>query len=181
MVTTIADQVLDRLRIKARENPDLAQTLQFLAEGGEAGDPFAEMDDGPMAGLRTINRRRQVHRRTELARRALTTSQVVGLIDSISDRKAVDRRRRRGRLLSMKEGSTVLHPSWQFDQGTGETREDLDRVLAALGELTADPWTADATMTTPRADLDGRSVADVFADGDTDLAVRLIRMAGDQS
>lgn len=181
MATTTVDEALDRLRIKARENPDLAEALEFLAEGNADGDPFAQVDDAVMVGVRTINRRRQVHRRAELAGRALTTSQVVALIASISDRKAVDRRRRRGRLLGAKEGRTVLHPIWQFDPDRSETRDDLDRVLAALGEVTADPWTADTTMTTPRADLDGRSLADLFAGGETDLALRLIRLAGDQS
>ncbi len=181
MATTTVDEALDRLRIKARENPDLAEALEFLAEGNEDGDPFADVSEGALVGLRAINRRRRVHHRGDLARRALTTSQVVALIDSISDRKAVDRRRRRGRLLGVKDGRTVLHPSWQFDPDKAEARDDLDRVLGALDAVTADPWTADATMTTPRADLDGRTVADVFADGDTDLALRLIRMAGDQS
>ncbi len=181
MATTTADEALDCLRIKARENPDLAEALEFLAEGNEDEDPFAKVDEGVMVGVRTINRRRQVHLRSDLTRRALTTSQVVALIDSISDRKAVDRRRRRGRLLGLKEARTVLHPIWQFDPDRREARDDLDRVLAALGEITADPWTADATMTTPRSDLDGRSLADLFAGGDTDQALRLIRMAGDQS
>ncbi|MDQ2727599.1 MAG: hypothetical protein M3Y91_07005 [Actinomycetota bacterium] len=181
MTTTTADEALDRLRIKARENPHLAEALELLAEGNEDGDPFAEVDEGVMVGVRTINRRRQTHRRSDLAQRALTTSQVVTLIDSISDRKAVDRRRRRGRLLGVKEGRTVLHPTWQFDPDRREARDDLDRVLAALGEVTSDPRAADAAMTTPRSDLDGRSLADLFAGGDTDLPVRLIRMAGDQS
>jgi hypothetical protein len=36
-------------------------------------------------------------------------------------------------------------------------------------------------MTVPREDLGGRSLADLFAAGRLETALRLIRMAGDQS
>jgi hypothetical protein len=180
MATTV-EQALDRLRTRASDSPELAEALEFLAAGDDSEDPFAEVDERALAGLRTINRRRQVHHQAELARRALTTPQVVSLIDSMSDRRAVDRRRRRGRLLGVTRGRTVLHPIWQFDPDTSETRDGLDQLLAALGEVSADPWAAEATMTRVRTDLGGRSIADVFAAGELELALRLVRMTGDQS
>jgi hypothetical protein len=112
---------------------------------------------------------------------ALTTAQVVESIQSISDRRAVDRRRRRGRLLGVKVGNTVWHPGWQFNQRSGDSRPGLPRVLAALAEVTDDPVAANALMTVPHRDLAGRPIAEVFADGDVDLATTLVRLAGDQS
>ena len=182
MSTTIIDKTLRRLRNEALSNSDLAEALQFLADGSETEDPFvAEVDRRVAAAVRSINRRRQLHRRAELRDRSLTTSEVVSLIGSISDRKGVDRRRQRGRLLGVKEGGRILHPTWQFDSGAGDTRPGLDLVLAALSEVTSGPAAADAVMTMPRNDLDGQSIAGLFAAGRVELAVRLIRMAGDQS
>ena len=103
------------------------------------------------------------------------------MVESISDRKGVDRRRQRGRLLGIKDANVVRHPMWQFDRDLGETRPGLDRVLAALGEVTADPVAADALMTAPRSDLGGGTLAGLLAGGDVAMVVRLIHMAGDQS
>jgi hypothetical protein len=93
----------------------------------------------------------------------------------------VDRRRHRGRLLGVKVGNTVWHPAWQFDQRSGDTRPGLPRILDALAEITGDPVTANALMTVPHPELDGRAISDVFADGDVDLAATVIALAGDQS
>lgn len=173
--------VLERLADRAREDATLAETLAFLAEDDVDGDPFAHPSHGILASARRLNLRRSSARRSALMADALTTAQVVELIGSISDRRAVDRRRRRGRLLGVKAGNTVWHPAWQFDQRSGDTRPGLPRVLDAVTEVTDDPAAANALMTAPHPELDGRPIADVFADGNVDLAVTLIRLAGDQS
>ncbi|MDQ6615776.1 MAG: hypothetical protein M3083_13815 [Actinomycetota bacterium] len=181
MSTTTIDKTLRRLRHEALSNSDIAEALEFLADGTETEDPFAQVDQRVVTAVRAINRRRQLHRRAELRDRSLTTTQVVSLIASISDRKGVDRRRKRGRLLGVKESGMILHPIWQFDADGGDTRPGLDVLLAALFEVTSGPAAGDAVMTMPRNDLDGRSIADLFAAGRVELAVQLIRMAGDQS
>ena len=173
-------RVLEQLRTRAQDDVALAETLAFLVDSS-AVEPFARPSDAVLAAARQVNARRQAARRTALARESLTTGQVVELIGSISDRRGVDRRRRRGRLLGSKVGNTVVHPDWQFDHRVGDTRPGLERVLAALGQVASDAVAAHALMTQPRPDLDGRCIADVFADGDVDLAVQLVQLAGDQS
>jgi predicted NAD/FAD-dependent oxidoreductase len=103
------------------------------------------------------------------------------VVGSISDRKGVDRRRQRGRLLAVKDGSVLRHPSWQFDQDRGDSRQGLDQVLIALRAVAPAPEPADALMTTSRPDLGDRTLADLFVDGEVALVVRLIQLAGDQS
>lgn len=172
--------LLDRLRERARDDEALVETLAFLVED-DGIDPFARPSAVVLAQARHVNARRLSAHRHALAARALSTAQVVELIASMSDRRAVDRRRHRGRLLGVKVGNTVLHPLWQFDQRVGDTRTGLARVLRALAEVTDDPVAADALVMTPRSDLGGRTIANVFADGDVDLAAHAIQLAGDQS
>lgn len=170
------------LEERVGHDPALAEAVVFLAGGVEGpDDPFASPGGGVTAAARVVNERRQRERREARAAGALDTAEVVAVIDSISDRKGVDRRRRRGQLLGWRVGARTLHPPWQFDRRLGETRPGLTAVLAALREVAPDPRVGDALMSTPRDDLDGRTLADLFAAGRVDTVMRLVRAAGDQS
>lgn len=173
--------VLDRLRDRAESDPALVDTLQHLADAYELEDPFAAPSDDMRQLARHVNRQRQADRLAQLRTRSLTTRQVVELLPSVSDRKGVDRRRARGSLLGIRIGNQMLHPEWQFDRRRRDTRQGLDRVLAALDEVAADPFDADTIATAPRPDAGGASIADLLADGNVDGAVALARLAGDQS
>ena len=173
--------LLERLRERAESDLAFFETLQHLADANPVADPFAVPDDDVVQVARTINRQRQTQQLTLLRARSLTTSQVVELVASISDRKGVDRRRARGALLGIRIGNHTLHPSWQFDRRRRDTHAGLRRVLAALSEVAADPLDADAIATAPRADTGGASVADLLADGNVDAAIALALLAGDQS
>jgi hypothetical protein len=83
--------------------------------------------------------------------------------------------------MGWRAGRRTLHPEWQFDRRRGDTRPGLERVLAAFREVALDPIGANALMTTPRDDLDGETLADLFARGQIETVVRLILAAGDQS
>lgn len=181
MTTVMIERTLERLRHQAGEHAELAEALEFLADATSAEDPFRPVEDGVASAVSAINRRRHRDHRQDLRHRSLTTAQVVALVESISDRKGVDRRRQRGRLLGVKDGNVLRHPIWQLDRDLGESRPGLDRVLAALRQVAAVPEAADAVMTAPRSDLDSGSLAGLFAEGDVELVVRLILMAGDQS
>lgn len=173
--------VLDRLRSRAEDDPALVETLQHLADAGRVDDPFAMPDEDVRRVARQVNRGRQADRLAHLRARSLTTGQVVDLLASVSDRKGVDRRRARGSLLGVRMGNQTLHPQWQFDRRRRDTHPGLGRLLAALDTVAADPIDADAIATTPQPDADGRSIADMLAEGEVDAAVALARLAGDQS
>jgi hypothetical protein len=173
--------VLDRLRERAESDPSLIETLQHLVDADPVSDPFVAPADDMAELARTINRQRQTDRLSELRARSLTSRQVIELVASISDRKGVDRRRARGALLGIRAGNQMLHPTWQFDRRRRDTLPGLRMVLAALSEVGADPMDADAIATSPRAEADGASVADLLAAGHIDAAVALVHLAGDQS
>lgn len=180
-MTTLA-RAIRVLHDRAGDNADLAETVRYLVEVDDGpDDPFSDPGPSVLAAAQQVNERRR--RSSADARRdhLLDTAGVVELIASINDRKGVDRRRRRGRLLGWREGRRTLHPDWQFDETRGDTRPGLDRVLTALGEVTDDPVTADTLMTAARPDLDGRTLADLLAAGRIDTVVRLLHTAGDQS
>ncbi len=167
---------------RAADDTALAEAVVFLADAvADPDDPFGHPGLGVVAAARAVNERRQQEQREARAAGALDTAEVVELVGSISDRKGVDRRRRRGRLLGWRAGARTLHPAWQFDRRLGDTRPGLAGVVAALAEVAPDPQAANALMVSPREDLGGRSLAELFASGRVETVVRLIRAAGDQS
>ncbi|MHB1533157.1 MAG: hypothetical protein ACYC1D_00815 [Acidimicrobiales bacterium] len=166
----------------AVDDPGLAETLRYLAhDAAGPDDPFAVPPESVLATAGRVNERRQAQRDEERRADVLDTAAVIGVIASIHDRRGVDRRRRRGRLLGWPSGTRTLHPAWQFDLSRGDTRPGLARVIVALGEVTADAQAADALMRTPRDDLDGRSLAEVFAAGRIETVLRLVLASTDQS
>lgn len=183
MSTSTMGAVLEKLATHAQQDDAFAEALAFLAKThlDTNDDPFDRSSDEVLAVARRMNDSRLDARRQALVDDAFTTAQVVELIPSMSDRRAVDRRRHRGTLLGVKVGNTIYHPAWQFDRRTGETRPGLAHVLTALDEVTSDAMAAHQLMTAPHAQLDGRSLAEVFADGDIDRTVAVIRLARDQS
>jgi len=181
MATTLAEAIR-ALHRDAESDPALAETIQLLAEDGDGPDePFADPGRAVRDAARRVNERRLDGRRAALHDRAIDTAGVIELIDSIQDRKGVDRRRRRGRLMGFRVGRRTLHPEWQFDRGRGDTRPGLEQVLSAIREVATDALAADALMTMPRPDMDGETLAELFARGQIETVVRLILAAGDQS
>lgn len=171
-------KALQVLGERAATDPDLAEAIVLLAAGpDEPADPFGAGDASALRVARSINE----GRRRQVAGGGLSTAEVVERIGSVSDRKGVDRRRRRGRLLGWRAGAGTVHPAWQFDSRRADTRAGLVEVLGALAEVTSDPRRADALMTASRLDLGGGSLADLFVAGRTQTVVHLIRMAQDQS
>jgi hypothetical protein len=180
MTTTVA-HAIKLLELKTADDPALAEAVVFMAEDAEGpDDPFEGVSSGVLGAARIVNRRRSEQRRLDAARAALDTTEVVAVLRSVNDRKGVDRRRRRGQLLSWKEGARAYHPVWQFDRRRGETRPGLHLLLAALAEVTSDPEAMDALMRSPRDDLGGRTLADLFAAGRLETVLRLVRASAEQ-
>lgn len=174
-------RAIQALEAQAVEDAALAEAVLFLADATGPRDPFVDPGGGVRAAARSVNERRQRERRHAPSAEALDTAEVVALIDSIHDRRGVDRRRRRGQLLGWRVGARTLHPRWQFDLRRAETRSGLSSVLTALKEVTVDEHEAAMLMVASREDLGGQSLADLFAAGHIGLVVRLVVAAGDQS
>ncbi len=181
MATTLAEAIR-ALHEHAENDSALAETIRLLAAEADGPDePFADPARVVRDAAGRVNEHRQRERRAALQNLTFDTAEVIELIESIQDRRGVDRRRRRGALLGWRVGRRTLHPEWQFDRHRGDTRRGLDRVLAALAEVAPDPLVKNALMTTPRPDLGGGTLADLFARGQIETVVRLILAAGDQS
>ena len=181
MPATVANAI-KVLEERSSQDAALAEAVVFLAADAQGPeDPFERPATSVLRAATLVNERRQRERREEAAAAALATADVVDLVRSISDRKGVDRRRRRGQLLGWRAGARTLHPAWQFDPRRGDTRPGLPAVLEALFEVATDPQAADALMRAPREDLGGRTLADLLAAGQNETVVRLVRAARDQS
>lgn len=180
MSSAMLDRVIYQLRARAEADPGFADALQHLADASPS-DPFAAVDADVRVAARIINRQRQAAGMTALRVRSLSTAEVVDLLDSVSDRRGVDRRRRRGTMLGIRDGNRTLHPAWQFDHRRRDTYYGLDRLITALRRVSADDIDIDAIATVARTELDGNSIADLLADGEVELAVQVANLAGDQS
>lgn len=179
---TTLERDLGKVRELAQHNDSVAATVAFLAdEGAVDDDPFGRPPEPLLAAVRRLNERRGAQRDNELQARSLTTAEVIDLLDGISGRAGVDRRRKRGRLIGVPHGRTTLHPAWQFSSDRRATREGLQDVLDALRERTDDPVMIDEMATVSQPDAGGASIAELLATGRVELAVRLARLAGDQS
>jgi hypothetical protein len=175
------------LEQRASGDAELAEALLYLAdEVNGPEDHFARPASGVLAAARRVTERREAEspeaRRTD----ALDTAAVVAAIAWLHDRRGVDRRRRRGQLLGWSQGSSTLHPAWQFDRSRGDTWPGLTNVIAILAEATPDALAADALMRASRDDLAWRSLAwrslaDLLAAGQVDTVVRLALASTDQS
>lgn len=177
---TALESAFEALRRRADDDPAFADAVIRMADP-DVTDPFDPLDPVMLEMARRLNRIAQDKRAEAMAGEALSTSQVVNFLVTVSDRKGVDRRRKRGTLLGIAVGRSTLHPEWQFDRRRRDTWEGLPRVLEALSSVTADALEAHALATASDPAAGGRSIADLLAAGEVDSAVSLALMAGDQS
>lgn len=170
-VDAIRDPLYAKVRDAERHEPSIRGVLELLAGAEPTATDVATTHTARRVAA-DVNTRRGDELRAAFVAGSLTSREVVGHL-GVQDRRAVAARRTRGTLLGLTLGNETYHPNWQFT-ATG-THPDLHAVLDALGELTSSVLAADRTMRRERDDLDGHSLADLLADGRTDLVVRLIR------
>ena len=151
--------LLRRVSRRAADDPDsVLPVLRLLA-----GDAAYPDDAESLHEIATeINAARVARLRRNLIESALPTDAVLQLLGV--SRQALAQRRARGGLLGARIGPTTYYPAWQF--GPTGVASGLDRLLALLPR---DAWAADDLMRTPHTELDGRSLADVFAAGEWDV------------
>lgn len=171
----VAEQVYEQVREREREHPELVSDV-LLA--------LAEPDHVVEAGTRhrrlaaTLVDDRAARDLAEFQRQALTTRQIVERVAGVGDRRSVDARRRRGTLLGLTIAGDAYHPDWQLV--AGRTRPRLREVLAVLVPAAGgEPVLADVIMRTPRDELDGASLADLYAADRTDEMIVHLRQRGE--
>jgi len=145
---------------------DVGSLAQLLSRSDMVGSAVTELDPLVPALARSVE-----HRRTllELAGGVLSADQA-GRMLGIS-RQAVDKRRRAGTLLAVREGSDWRYPACQFDQG--EVISGIADVVRGFTEAGA--WIALDFLLAPDTVLGGRSPLAALRAGEREAVQRLIR------
>jgi hypothetical protein len=109
----------------------------------------------------------------------LTLEQVA--VELNEDKRIIEYQCKLGELIAVDMNGEYQYPAWQFQDGKLLT--GLDRVLAALKENDATPWTKIIFMTTENAGFDGRTPLDCLKSGnksDIEEVVMEARREGQQ-
>ncbi|MFP4636612.1 MAG: hypothetical protein ACLFRD_12175 [Nitriliruptoraceae bacterium] len=101
-------------------------------------------------------------------------------VEGLADEIEVAAWRGDRRLLGIHTDGGWRYPLWQLDPTTGHPLEGLEQLLDACTEVGLDPRQTHWLASRPHPHA-GRSLAELLVAGQRDLAVRLARMAGDQS
>jgi len=147
---------------------DVGSLAQLLSRSEVVGSAVTELD--PLAP--TLARGVE-HRRTllTLAGGAVSADEA-GQILRIT-RQAVDKRRRAGTLLAVREGSDWRYPACQFDNG--EVVSGIPDVVVGFGS--SSPWVVLDFLLAPDTVLAGRSPLAALKAGDREPVLRLVRAA----
>lgn len=167
------DAVLTAVRQRLEEEPEtVLPTLRLLIDPYRDANP---LDEGTVALAKTLNAYRVVAQLRELRFRSYTTAQVAEMLGGMS-RQAVSQRVAKGQLMAITISGKSYFPEWQF--ADGRPVERLPEVVAALRATDCDTFTADAVMRTALPEENGRTVAQLVAAGDIDLALHYIGIVG---
>jgi hypothetical protein len=120
-----------------------------------------------------VNSRRLAESRQQFFAGAYKGNVVRAHLGGVS-RQALNQRVRSGRLLALTAANASWFPDWQFTSA-GDVLPGLDQLLAVLP---ASPVAADLLVRAPIPEAAGRSVADLLAAGELDLAVHYAKTAG---
>lgn len=160
----LAEQIRDQVLTDdwfATVAAQLAQLAAWRTTSTSGSLPDVDTDT-----LRVLNRITRAEQDTAAVDAALTTGEVIEHIEPLHDRRGVAARVQRGKLLAFKTGRRTRYPSWQIQPDQGDTIPDIDRWVDACHTLFAgDVIAMDLAVRAPRADLDGRSIAELLADG----------------
>jgi hypothetical protein len=145
---------------------DVGSLAQLLSRSEVVGTAVTDLDPLAPALARNVE-----HRQTllTLAGGALSADEA-GRILGIT-RQAVDKRRRTGALLAVREGSDWRYPACQF--ADGEVVAGIPDVVRGFGP--ASPWVALDFLLAPDTVLAGRTPLEALKAGDRDEVLRLVR------
>lgn len=145
---------------------DVGSLAQLLSRSEVVGLAVTDLDPLAPALARNV-----AHRQTllALAGGALSADEA-GRIIGIT-RQAIDKRRRAGALLAVREGSDWRYPACQFADGEVVAGlPDVTRSLSSVG-----PWVALDFLLAPDTVLAGRTPLEALKAGDRDPVLRLVR------
>jgi hypothetical protein len=152
---------------------DVGTLARVLGDASVIGSAVTSLD--PLAPLIARN----AEHRAELLALAggALSAEEVGVFLGIT-RQGVDKRRRMGGLLALRQGGDWRYPRCQFDEAAHEVVAGLPGVLQALND--DGPWVALDFLLSPDETLEGKSpLASLRANGMTAALERLLRVERD--
>ncbi|NKL53736.1 helix-turn-helix domain-containing protein [Rhizobium leguminosarum] len=146
---------------------DAGSLAQLLSRSDMVGAAINDLDPLVPALARNVEHRQNLVERAGGTMSAEDAGRILGI-----SRQAVDKRRRAGTLLAVREGSDWRYPLCQLDQGEviGGV-SDVVRGFAAAG-----PWVALDFLLASDTALGGRTALQALRDGDREAVRRLIRI-----
>lgn len=156
----------------------LVAVREWHGSGG-ADDP----PDVPMSTLRSMNAALRARQLDDAVAAAASAQEVVGLLASVNDRRGVQSRAARGRLLSFKanDGRSAMYPRWQFDPVAKETIPDIERWIEACAtRFAGDVVAFDHFVRAEQARLGGQSIAGLLTSRRWDAAYAVAIAVRDQ-
>ncbi|MBY5346869.1 helix-turn-helix domain-containing protein [Rhizobium leguminosarum] len=146
---------------------DAGSLAQLLSRSDMVGAAINDLDPLVPALARNVEHRQNLVERAGGTMSAEDTGRMLGI-----SRQAVDKRRRAGTLLAVREGSDWRYPLCQLDQGEVVAGiSDIVRGFAAAG-----PWIALDFLLAADTALGGRTALQALRDGDREAVRRLIRI-----
>jgi hypothetical protein len=107
----------------------------------------------------------------------VATSEELGELLSGISRQAVDKRRRAGRLLALRERGDWVYPRWQVEDG--QTIAGLEDVLEELAAREHDPWAMLIFFLQTDTAQEGESPLAALRSGKPDAAIQAARTYGE--
>ncbi|TAY83463.1 helix-turn-helix domain-containing protein [Rhizobium leguminosarum] len=146
---------------------DAGSLAQLLSRSDMVGAAINDLDPLVPALARNVEHRQNLIERAGGTMSAEDAGRILGI-----SRQAVDKRRRAGTLLAVREGSDWRYPFCQLDQGEVIAGiSDVVRGFAAAG-----PWIALDFLLAPDTVLGGRTPLQALRDGDREAVRRLLRV-----
>jgi hypothetical protein len=166
----IADSVPTKTLAEALAAPtDMGSLARLLSRSDVVGSAVTELDPLVPALARNVEHRQRLLERAGGTLSADEAGRVLGI-----SRQAIDKRRRAGTLLAVREGSDWRYPACQFD------RTEVVTGIADVvrGHASAGPWVALDFLLAPDSALGGRSPLKALQAGDREAVLRLLRAQG---
>ena len=151
-----ADTLATRARERAAREPAFATVLAAILDA-----PTTDSRELTRVAARQVNDVRRQQALDEFREGALSTAEVRERLGR-SSAQSVHVLRSRGQLIGRTLGNATWFPAWQL-QGGG-LRDDLPRLLEALGRVTDDAVAADRVMRLRRDELGGIGLAAALDD-----------------